>query len=124
MSAKNLDCRGRWRNKTVAFRVTVEENELIDRLAALSGMTKQDYIIHRLTCQDVVVMGNPRVHKALKQQMDLLIQELRQLTAPDHMTPELASILEYLFRIYDGLKTVERNVLPKPGCPEEGHCHE
>ena len=45
---KNLDYKGRWRNKTVAFRVSEEEAKLIDDLVALSGLTKQDYIIRRL----------------------------------------------------------------------------
>jgi len=45
---KNLDCKGRWRNKTVAFRVSEEEAKLIDTQVALSGLTKQDYIIRRL----------------------------------------------------------------------------
>ena len=122
MSAKNLDQHGRWRSKTVAFRVTNEENDLIDRFAALSGMTKQDYIIHRLTCQDVVVQGNPRVHKALKQQMDLLLQELRELTNAGEITPELASVLDYLFRIYDGMKSTECTPLPQAGV--SGRCHD
>ena len=39
MSAKARDGRGRWRCK----RVSPEENAEIDALAALSGMSKQDY---------------------------------------------------------------------------------
>ena len=42
MSAKNLDTHNRWRNKTVAFRVSPEENEQIDAAVRLSGLTKQD----------------------------------------------------------------------------------
>ena len=61
MSAKNLDTHNRWRNKTVAFRVSPEENEQIDAAVRLSGLTKQDYITKRLLCRDVVVQGNPRV---------------------------------------------------------------
>ena len=57
MSAKNLDRHNRWRSKTVAFRVTPEENALIDTFARLSGRTKQDYITDRLLCRDVVVQG-------------------------------------------------------------------
>ena len=44
MSAKNLDTHNRWRNKTVAFRVSPEENKQIDAAVRLSGLTKQDYI--------------------------------------------------------------------------------
>ena len=37
MSAKNRDNKNRWRNITVGFRVSPEENELINRAVALSG---------------------------------------------------------------------------------------
>ena len=51
MSAKNLDTHNRWRNKTVAFRVSPEENKQIDAAVRLSGLTKQDYITRRLLDQ-------------------------------------------------------------------------
>ena len=38
MSAKNNDAKGRWRNVTVAFRVSPEENEEINMRAKLSGI--------------------------------------------------------------------------------------
>lgn len=63
---RTLDYKGRWRNHTVAFRVSNEEANLLNDLVALSGLTKQDYITRRLLCRDVVVQGNPRVYKALK----------------------------------------------------------
>lgn len=43
MSAKNLDSKGRFRAKTIGFRVSPEEDQLINSAVALSGMTKQDY---------------------------------------------------------------------------------
>ena len=66
MSLKNCDMKGRWRSKTVAFRVSPEEDAKIERLVALSGLTKQDYIVKRLQNKDIIVIGNPRVHKALR----------------------------------------------------------
>ncbi len=66
MSAKNLDSKGRFRARTIGFRVSPEEDQLINSAVALSGLTKQDYIVKRLLCRDVVVQGNPRVYKALK----------------------------------------------------------
>ena len=57
MSLKNRDERNRWRNKTVAFRVSPEEGSLIERYVQLSGLTKQDYITRRLTHKDVMVQG-------------------------------------------------------------------
>ena len=49
MSAKNLDNHNRWRNRTVAFRVSEEENAQIDLAVKLTGLTKQDYITLRLS---------------------------------------------------------------------------
>ena len=62
MSVKNLDRHNRWRNKTVAFRVSPDEDREIETAVRLSGLTKQDYITRRLLCRDVVVQGNPRVY--------------------------------------------------------------
>lgn len=48
MSAKNLDSKGRFRSRTIGFRVSPEEGQLINSAVALSGLTKQDYIVKRL----------------------------------------------------------------------------
>ena len=48
MSHKKYDRKNRWRNMTIAFRVSPQENELINELVALSGMEKQEYIVNRL----------------------------------------------------------------------------
>ena len=69
MSAKNRDNKNRWRNITVGFRVSPEENELINKAVALSGLPKQEYCYRRCLNQDVVVQGNPRVFKALKTEL-------------------------------------------------------
>lgn len=47
MSAKNLDSKGRFRSRTIGFRVSPEEEKLINSAVALSGLTKQDYIVKR-----------------------------------------------------------------------------
>ena len=39
MSLKNRDEHNRWRNKTIAFRVSPEENEQIERYVKLSRLT-------------------------------------------------------------------------------------
>ena len=44
MSLKNRDNHNRLRNKTVAFRVSPEEDAQIETFVKLSGLTKQDYI--------------------------------------------------------------------------------
>ena len=73
---KSLDEKGRWRNKVVGFRVSKEEAEMIDRMVALSGLSKQEYILKKLMNWEVTVQGNPRVYKALKNQMEQIYEEL------------------------------------------------
>lgn len=101
---KNLDCKGRWRNKTVAFRVSEEEAKLIDTQVALSGLTKQDYIIRRLQCRDVVVQGNPRVYKALRNQMADICEELKRLEGCSEANDELLYTIQMIAEIMNGLK--------------------
>lgn len=104
MSAKSRDGQGRWRCKTIGVRVSPEENEEIEALAALSGMTKQDYCIHRMLQRDVVVVGNPRVHKAIKNQMEQLCQELSKLCSTTDVSAETLHVLDYLTKLYKGLE--------------------
>ena len=101
---KNLDCKGRWRNKTVAFRVSEEEAKLIDTQVALSGLTKQDYIVRRLQCRDVVVQGNPRVYKALRNQMVDIYEELKRLECCSEANDELLYTIQMIAEIMNGLK--------------------
>ena len=101
---KNLDCKGRWRNKTVAFRVSEEEAKLIDDLVALSGLTKQDYIIRRLQCRDVVVQGNPRVYKALRNQMADIYEELKRLERCSEANDELLYTIQLIAETMNGLR--------------------
>ena len=101
---KTLDYKCRWRNKTVAFRVSEEEAKLIDDLVALSGLTKQDYIIRRLQCRDVVVQGNPRVYKALRNQMADIYEELKRLERCSEANDELLYTIQMIAEIMNGLK--------------------
>lgn len=101
---KNMDCKGRWRNKTVAFRVSQEEAELIDHCVALSGLTKQEYIIRRLQCRDVVVQGNPRVYKALRKEMTGIFEELKRLERVSEENEELLYTIQLVAETMNGLK--------------------
>ena len=98
---KNLDSKGRWRNKIVAFRVSPEEAEQIDVCVRLSGLSKQDYITKRLTCREIVVQGNPRVYKALRNQMAEIYEELKRLERCSDENEELCNI-------FDGVSNISR----------------
>ena len=104
MSAKNLDRHNRWRNKTVAFRVSPEEDEQIETAVRLSGLTKQDYITRRLMCREVVVQGNPRVYKALRNELAAVLAELQRIEAGGGVDDELLDTIRLIAAIMDGMK--------------------
>ena len=117
MSLKNRDNKNRWRNKTVAFRVSPEEDAQIETAVRLSGLTKQDYITRRLLCREVVVQGNPRVYKALRNELAAVLAELQRIEAGAGVDEELmdnielkpllakiVKVLRSLYRAYIDLK--------------------
>ena len=104
MSLKNRDDHNRWRNKTVAFRVSPEEDKQIETYVRLSGLTKQDYITRRLTHRDIVVQGNPRVFKALRNQLADVLSELQRIKAGVEVNDELLDVIEMIADILGGLK--------------------
>lgn len=104
MSLKNRDDHNRWRNKTVAFRVSPEEDKQIETYVQLSGLTKQDYITRRLIHKDIVVQGNPRVFKALRNQLADVLTELQRIEAGGEVNDELLDLIEMIADIFGGLK--------------------
>ena len=104
MSVKNFDHKNRWRNKTVGFRVSPEENAQLEIAVRLSGLTKQDYITRRLLEKDVVVQGNPRVYKALRNELAAVLNELRRIKAGSDVDDELLETIKLIAVILDGMK--------------------
>ena len=104
MSAKNRDNKNRWRNITVGFRVSPEENELINKAVALSGLPKQEYCYRRCLNQDEVVQGNPRVYKALRDNLADVLAELKRIKAGGEVNDELLDLIEMITDILGGLK--------------------
>ena len=109
MSHKNRDERNRWRNKTVAYRVSPEEDKQLETYVKLSGLTKQDYITRRLLEREVVVQGNPRVFKALREQLAAILEELRRIEAGAEMDQELLEVIQMIAVILDGTKEEAAN---------------
>lgn len=104
MSAKNLDNHNRWRNKTVAFRVSPEEDEQIEIAVRLSGLTKQDFIIKRLQEKDIVVVGNPRVYKALRDQLAAVLAELQRIRGGDPVDDDLLDTIDLITVTMAGMR--------------------
>lgn len=104
MSVKVMDRQGRWRNKTVAFRVSPEEDALIETAVKLSGLTKQDYILRRLQEREIVVQGNPRVYKALKEELKKVLEELQRIEAGESINEDLLEVITLLAETMSGMK--------------------
>ena len=104
MSAKNVDSHNRWRSRNISFRMSPEEAAQLDMNVKLSGLTKQDYITQCLLNREVRVYGNPRVHKALRNQMAEVFDELRCIEAGGHLTERTEETIRMIATIMDGLK--------------------
>ena len=74
MTKKNYDNKGRLRNKMMSFRMSPEEAEMLNRKIALSGKTKQDYIIGCILEKEIKVQGNPYVFRSLKNELNKFIR--------------------------------------------------
>ena len=104
MSVKVLDRQGRWRNKIVAFRVSPEEDEQLEIAVRLSGLTKQDYIVRRLQEKEIVVVGNPRVYKALKNELEKVLEQLERIEAGAGVSRDLLDTSELITKTMQGMK--------------------
>lgn len=111
MSKKNYDRKGRWRSKTVAFRMSPEENEELDVRVKLSGLTKQEYLINRALEKEIIVRGNPRVYIALKRQLEEVLQELKALQG-ETPSEELLNTICLINRTLYGMKGEKENDCP------------
>lgn len=104
MTARTLDRQGRWRSKTIAFRISPEEDALLNCFVALSGMTKQDYIINRVLEREIIVNGNPKVYKALKTQLVAVLDELCRIEAGESVGADLLVVISQIATVMDGMK--------------------
>ena len=103
MTAKVKDDHNRWRSKTVAFRMSPEEANQLDAYVQMSGLPKQDYLIQRALQREVVVIGNPRVCKGLRNQMEAIYNELQRIEDNHLFDDELLDKVEQIITIMQGM---------------------
>lgn len=96
MSRPIVDHKGRRRCKTVAFRISPEEADQLDLKVALSGLSKQDYITKCLLESKFTVSATVRMRKTMKEQIGLIVAELRRIRSPAEMPDELLESLDAL----------------------------
>ena len=88
----------------MAFRVSVEEDLQLETLVKPTGLTKQDYIIRRLLERDVVVQGNLKVYKALRDQLSVVLDERRSIEAGQGVNDELLDTIQMIATIMNGMQ--------------------
>ena len=93
----------RKRSKTMAFRCTPEEYELIANMASWSGMSRQDYIMARLTGTEITVRPSSRTQRALRDSMKALAERLLAVCDADELDEDLQRQLALVMEIFSGL---------------------
>ena len=90
MSEKNSDSKNRWRNVTIAFRMSPEEDAELDLRVKLCGyQTRQEYIIESVLHQKVTAVGNPLMLVQFRKQLRGIEEELKRLTTLEDADEEL-----------------------------------
>ena len=82
MSARNNDRQGRFLSKTIGYRISPEEYEVLQRKIKLSGMTKQDY-----------------VYRSLKIELNHFIELFQNMQQLGELPLDELEILEHLLNI-------------------------
>lgn len=90
----------RKRSKTMAFRCTPEERKLICEMAAWNGVSRQDYIIAKLTDAQVEVRPSVSVQKALKDSMSELSKEVHLAASYGELSGFLQQRIELVMRFF------------------------
>lgn len=103
MSTKNLDDHNRFRSRTIGFRVSPEEDEQINVVVSLSGMTKQDFIVAKLLDRSINVKGNCKVHRAVYDRLTEVLEELRRIEAGTSLNDELLANINLILSLVDNL---------------------
>ena len=72
----------------------------------LSGLSKQDYLINRISERDIVVKGNPRVYKALRDKLSDVLVELKRIDGldMDRIDEDLLDTINLISITLNGLK--------------------
>ncbi len=76
----------------------------MDSNVRLSGLTKQDYLCARALQQQITVVGNPRVYKALRNELAAVLDELKRIEAGGGVHDDLLDRIEQINTTPYGLK--------------------
>lgn len=101
---RNYENYERKRNIYVGFRLSKEEKERLDKYVKMSGLTFREYVARRSLQEDVIVVGNTRVYKSLKEQLESIVCELQKFDKNKQLDEELSKVIMFALKILDGMK--------------------
>ena len=81
-----------------------QEADILDSNVRLSGLTKQDYLCARALQQQITVVGNPRVYKALKVELAAVLDELKRIESGGNVSGDLLEVVDQINKTLYGLK--------------------
>ena len=100
MSQKNKDDHNRLRSRTIAFRMSPEEEaELNDRVKLLGYRTKQDYLIYAVLHNGVNAVGNAQMLVQFRNDLREILTELKRLDSASEMEEELMTPVRTMLEI-------------------------
>lgn len=110
MSEKNRDSKNRWRNVTVAFQMSPEEDMELDYRVKFCGYrTRQDYIIDSVLHQNVTAVGNPLMLVQFRRQLKNIETELKRINSSEKMDEELLIPIRTMMEILQSSEKERRN---------------
>ena len=118
MSEKRRDNKNRWRNRTIAFRMSpAEEAELNQRVKLMGYRTKQDYLIEAVLHNEVRAIGNPLMLIQFRQVLSHIEDELIRIADSSEMDEELLTpvrtMQEILIAFENGKASDKSNIVLK-----------
>ena len=113
-----MDAKSRWRSRTIAFRMSPEEEaELNERVKLMGYRLKQDYLIEAVLHNEVRAIGNPLMLIQFRQSLKRIENELVRISVASEISDELftpvRSMLEILEAFEDGRAFDQSNIVIK-----------
>lgn len=101
MTAKSKDAKGRWRSKTIAFRLSPQE----DARYKLSGFqTKQEFILQSLLYTKIKAVGTPLMMLSFRKYLQEIIRELKRIDTGGNVDDEIFVNIRTMLDILDGFE--------------------
>ena len=101
MSGKRYDRCNRWRNKIVAFWMSPKEADELDVQVALSGLSKQDYLIQCCLKHEIKVVCGRKVARKMQMYLEAILEELQFMEEDAELDKEVLIPLKHVLEILE-----------------------